>query len=175
MKVDQYIKLWGEEHGYQSSNSRQTASVDDGKDKFDKKDEDTEDNNDMDVDDQDEEEDVDGNADGDESFIPEDKLDYETTSDKNVAMDDDDVVEGDDEETSSEVGEDEVGTVMEEKKANKVNAFETKGVNNYNDLVDFYNARGDCRVSRNYITVEGNSLGNWVHEQRHKFERGMYS
>jgi hypothetical protein len=37
LKIDEYKALWGEEYGYQILNSDQKASVDDGKEKVDKK------------------------------------------------------------------------------------------------------------------------------------------
>jgi hypothetical protein len=58
-------------------------------------------------------------------------------------------------------------------KVKKVNAFEMKWVHNYNDLVSFYNTNGNCRIPRWFVMVEGNSLGNWVHNQRKKFKSGQ--
>jgi hypothetical protein len=69
------------------------------------------------------------------------------------------------------VGEDKSGEVVKEIKFKKVNAFEMKWVKNYNDIVSFYNTNGHCRIPRRFVTVEGYSLGNWVHGQRKKFKR----
>jgi hypothetical protein len=33
---------------------------------------------------------------------------------------------------------------------------------------------GDCRVPRDFATVEGSMLGNWVHDQRNKFKKGQF-
>jgi hypothetical protein len=51
-----------------------------------------------------------------------------------------------------------------------VNDFETKWVHNYNDVVSYYNTNGNCRIPHWFVTVEGNKLGNWVHDQRKKFK-----
>jgi hypothetical protein len=45
-------------------------------------------------------------------------------------------------------------------------------VNNYNNLVTFYNTNGHCIAKRNVDTAEGKKLGNWVHDQRQKFKAG---
>jgi hypothetical protein len=49
--IDQYRDLWGEDHGFQSSNSDQKDTVDDKTGNVDKEDEDTEDKDNMDADD----------------------------------------------------------------------------------------------------------------------------
>jgi hypothetical protein len=38
--------------------------------------------------------------------------------------------------------------------------------------VSYYNNNGDCRVPRDFATVEESMLGNWVHDQRNKFKKG---
>jgi hypothetical protein len=48
-------------------------------------------------------------------------------------------------------------------------------VNNYNDMVSFYNTNGHCIVKRRFATAEGRKLGNWVHDQRKKFKAGVLS
>jgi hypothetical protein len=50
-----------------------------------------------------------------------------------------------------------------------------KWVNNYNDIVSYYNTNGNCHVPRDFATVEGSMLGNWVHDQRNKFKTGQLS
>jgi hypothetical protein len=47
-----------------------------------------------------------------------------------------------------------------------------KWVNNYNNMVTFYNSNGHCIAKRNVDTAEGKKLGNWVHDQRKKFKAG---
>jgi hypothetical protein len=36
--------------------------------------------------------------------------------------------------------------------------------------VSYYNTNGNCRIPRWFVTVEGNKLGNWLHDQRKKFK-----
>jgi hypothetical protein len=136
--IDQYRELWGKYHGYQSPNSDQKDTVDDKMDTVDKEDEDTEYKDDMDAHDVDEDEDVEVKVDGDENFIPEDEPDDDDE-------DDDDTV-CDHEENPDDVGEDKAGEGVKEIKVKKVNAFETKWVYNYNDLVSFYNTNGNCHI-----------------------------
>jgi hypothetical protein len=45
-------------------------------------------------------------------------------------------------------------------------------VNNCNNMVTFYNMNGHCIAKTNVDTAEGKKLGNWVHDQRKKFEAG---
>jgi hypothetical protein len=45
-------------------------------------------------------------------------------------------------------------------------------VNNYNNMVTFYNTNGHCIAKRNVDTAECKKLGNWVHDQRKKFKAG---
>jgi hypothetical protein len=39
-------------------------------------------------------------------------------------------------------------------------------VNNYNDMVSYYNTNGHCIVKYQFATAEGRMVGNWVHDQR---------
>jgi hypothetical protein len=127
-------------------------------------DEDKDDNDDADADEDDEEEgeDEDVKADGDECYFPpDDELDDAPMAEadppvSNGVTDDVDDADGDAEETSEEGG----GVGVEEMKDKKTNAFDTKWVKKYADLVHYYNANGDCHVVPKYITAEGNSLGN---------------
>jgi hypothetical protein len=48
-------------------------------------------------------------------------------------------------------------------------------VNNYNDMVSFYNTNGHCIVKLRLTTAEGHKLGNWVHDQQKKFKAGVLS
>jgi hypothetical protein len=48
-------------------------------------------------------------------------------------------------------------------------------VNNYNDMVSFYNTNGHCIVKHRFATAEGRKLGNWVHDQQKKFKAGVLS
>jgi hypothetical protein len=41
--------------------------------------------------------------------------------------------------------------------------------------VSYYNTNGNCCVPYEFATVEGNKLGNWVHDQRKKFKTGHLS
>jgi hypothetical protein len=68
------------------------------------------------------------------------------------------------------VGEEKAGEGVKVIKVKKVNAFETKWVHNYNNIVPLYNTNGSCCIPRRLDTVEGRSLGNWVHDQRKKFK-----
>jgi hypothetical protein len=54
-----------------------------------------------------------------------------------------------------------------------VNTFKMKWIHTYNDLVSFYNTNGTCHIHRQFVTVGGYLLGNWVHDQRKKFKRGQ--
>jgi hypothetical protein len=162
---DQYRDLWGEDHGYQRPNSDQKDTVDDETDNVDKVDEDIVDKDDTEIDDVDEDEDVDVKPDDDDSFVPD------------IEPDDDD--EGDDdavcahEDNPDNVGEEKAGEGVIETKDKKVNAFLTKWVHNYNDVMSYYNTNGNCRIPRWFVTVEGKKLGNWVHDPRKKFKSGQ--
>jgi hypothetical protein len=48
-------------------------------------------------------------------------------------------------------------------------------VNNYNDMVSFYNTNGHCIVEREFATAKWRKLGNWVHDQRKKIKAGVLS
>jgi hypothetical protein len=163
---DQYRDLWCEDHGYQSPSSDQKDTVDDKTDNVDKVDEDTEDKEDTETDDFDEDEDVDVEvkADEDESFVPEDEPDDDDEGDDYAVCDH--------EENPDDVGEDKAGEGVKEIKVKKVKAFEIKWVHNNNNLMSFYNTNGNCRNPHRFVTVEGYSLVNWVHDQRKKFKRG---
>jgi hypothetical protein len=148
--IDQYRDLLGEPHGYQSPNSDQKDTLDDKTDNFDKEYEDTADMDDTEIDDEDE--DVEVKADEDESYVPEDDSDDDDEGDDDAVCDHDD--------NTDDVGEDKAGEGVKEIKVNKLNAFETKWVHNYNDIVSFYNTNGNCRNPHRSVTVEGYSLGN---------------
>jgi hypothetical protein len=160
--IDQYRDLWGEYHGYQSLNSDQKDIVDDKTENVDKEDEDTEDKDDVE-----EDEDVKFKADEDESFVPEDEPDDDDEGD-----DDDDDAVCDQEENPDDVGEDKAGEGVKEINFKKLNAFKTKWVHTYKDLVSFYNTNGNCHIPHQFVTGEGYWLVNWVHDQRKKLKHG---
>jgi hypothetical protein len=166
---NQYRELWGKEHGYQSPNSDQQDIVSDVTDNVDKVNEDIVDKDKTETDDVDEDEDEDKDVevkpDDDESYVPGVDLDDNDE-------DEDDAVCGNN-DNADDVGEDEVVEAVIETNNKKENAFLTKWVNNYNDVVSYYNTNGNCCVPRNFATVEGSMLGNWVHDQRKKFKTGQ--
>jgi hypothetical protein len=71
------------------------------------------------------------------------------------------------------VAEDVVGGVETNTKMQKLH-YEA-WVNNYNDMVAFYNTNGHCIVKRKVATAEGRKLGNLVHDQRKKIKAGTLS
>jgi hypothetical protein len=71
------------------------------------------------------------------------------------------------------VSEDVVGGVETNTKMQKLH-YEA-WVNNYNDMVSFYNTNGHWIVKRKVATVEGRKLGNCVHDQRKKIKAGTLS
>jgi hypothetical protein len=79
---------------------------------------------------------------------------------------DDDDLDGNDEEVSEEGG----GVGVEETNDKKTNAFDMTWVKQYADFVHYYNKNGDFHVVRKYVITEGNSLGNWVNDQRKKYK-----
>jgi hypothetical protein len=81
----------------------------------------------------------------------------------------------DNNDNADDVGEDELVEGVIETKNKKENDFFKKWVNNYNNVVSYYNTSGNCRVPRRFVTVEGNKLGNWMHDQRKKFKTGQLS
>jgi hypothetical protein len=70
--------------------------------------------------------------------------------------------------------EDKVVECVETSTKNQKHHYET-WVNNYNDIVSYYNTNGDCQVTRDFATAEGRMFGNWVHDQRKKFKAGALS
>jgi hypothetical protein len=164
---NQYRELWGEEHGYQSPNSDHQDIVADDTDNFDKVNEEIVDKDETETDDVDEDEDKDAdedvevNPDDDESYVP------GVEPDDNDEDEDDAVC--DNNNNADDVGEDEVVEGVIETNIKKETSFFKKWVNNYNDAVSYYTTNGNCRVPRDFNTVKGNRLGNWVHDQRKKF------
>jgi hypothetical protein len=71
------------------------------------------------------------------------------------------------------VAEDVVGGVETNTKMQKLH-YEA-WVNNYNNMVSFYNTNGHCIVKRKVATAEVRKLGNWVHDQRKKIKAGTLS
>jgi hypothetical protein len=168
---NQYRELLGEDHGYHSPNSDHQDIVTDETDNVDKVNEDIVDkdeteNNDVDED-EDENEDVEVNPDDDASYVP------GVEPDDNDEDEDDAVCDNND--NADNVGEDEVVEGVIETNNNKEIFFKNKWVNNYNDVVSYYNTNGNFRAPRNFATVEGNKLGNWVHDQRKKLKTGNLS
>jgi transcription initiation factor IIF auxiliary subunit len=138
--------------------------VDDKMDKVDKEDEDTEYKDDTDADDVDEDQYAEVKVDGDDIFVPEDEPDDNDEYNNDAVCDHED--------NPDDVGEDKSGKGVKEIKVKKVNAFEMKWVNTYNDLMSFYNTNGNCRKPCRFVTVEGYPLVNWVHDQTNKTKRG---
>jgi hypothetical protein len=73
---------------------------------------------------------------------------------------------------AEDVGEGEVVEGVETNTNNQNRHYET-WINNYNNVVSYYNTNGDCQVTRDFATAEGLMLGNWVHDQRKKFKNGV--
>jgi hypothetical protein len=124
--------------------------------------------------DKDEDEDVQVKPDDDSSYVPSVSLDDkdededDAVSGNNDNADDvgeDKVVEG--VIDAEDVGEDEVVEGVETNTKSQKRHYET-WVNNYNDIVSYYNTNGDCQVTCDFATAEGRMLGNWVHDQREK-------
>jgi hypothetical protein len=179
----QYRELWGEEHGYRSPNSPnsdQQYIVSDVKINVDKanvgtvdKDETESDDVDEDEDeDKDEDEDVQVKPDDDSTYVPgvslgdndEDEDDAVGGNNSNADnVGEDEVVEG--VIDGEDVGEEEVVEGVGTNTKNQKRHYET-WVNNYNDIVSYYNTNDDCQVTREFATAEGRLLGNWVHDQR---------
>jgi hypothetical protein len=139
----QYRDLWGEYHGYHSPNSDQQDTVVDETDNFDNVDEDIIDKDETETDDVDEDEDE------DEDEYIEVKPDEDDSFGPGVEPDDDDACDDeavcDNEDNADAVGEDEVLEGVIETNKKKVNAFLTKWVKNYNDIMSYYNINCNCR------------------------------
>jgi hypothetical protein len=75
---------------------------------------------------------------------------------------------------AEDVVEDEVVERVETNTKNQKRHYEA-WVNNYNDIVSYYNTNGDCQVTHEFATAEGRMLGNWVHGQREKIKAGVLS
>jgi hypothetical protein len=169
--------LWGEEHGYNSPNRDQQDIVADKTDNVDKVNEDIVDKDETETDDVDEDEDKDKDADADEdvevnpdddeSYVPGVELDDNDEDEDDAVCDNNDNADG--------VGEEEVVEAVIETNNKKENSFFKKWVNTYNDAVSYYNTNCNCRVPHKFATVEGNKLGNWVHDQRKKFKTKQLS
>jgi hypothetical protein len=163
--------LWGEEHGYQSPNSEQQDIVADETDNVEKVNEDIVNKDETEADDvdddEDEDKDVEVNPDDDESYVPGVDLDDNDEDEDDAVCDNND--------NADDVGEDEVVEGVIETNNKKENRHFKKWVNNYNDVVSYYNTNGNCRAPREFATVESNRLGNWVHDQRKKFKTGQLS
>jgi hypothetical protein len=170
---NQYRELWGEEHGYQSPNSYQQDIVADETDYVNKVNEDIVDKDETETDDANEDEDkyadedVEVNPDDDESYVP------GIEPDDNDEDEDDAVCDNNDK--ADDVGEDEVAEGVIETNNKKETSFFKKWVNNNTDVVSYYNINCNCRIPHDFDTVEGNRLGNWVHDQRQKFKTGQLS
>jgi hypothetical protein len=131
--------------------------------------------------DKDEDEDVQVRPDDDSSYVPvvslgdnDEDEDDAVGGNNNNANDvgEDEVVEG--VIDAEDVGEDKIVEGVETNTKNQKRHYET-WVNNYNDVVSYYNTNGDCQVTRDFATAEGCMLGNWVHDQRKKFKNGVLS
>jgi hypothetical protein len=172
----QYRELWGEEHGYRSPTRDQQDTVSDVTVNVDKANVDTvnkdeTESDDVDKDeDEDKDEDVQVKPDDDSSYVPGSSL---------GDNDEDDAVGGNN-ENADDVGEDELveGVIDAEDLVEDegVECVETNTknqkhhydawVNNYNDIVSYYNTNGNCQFTHEFAPAEGRMLGNWVHDQR---------
>jgi hypothetical protein len=133
--------------------------------------------------DKDEDEDVQVNPDDNESYVPDVSLDDKDEDEDDAVggnndnagiVGEDKVVEGIID--AEDVGEDEEVEVegVETNTKNQNHHYET-WVNNYNDVVSYFNTNGDCQVTRDFATAEGRMSVNWVHDQRKKFKNGVLS
>jgi hypothetical protein len=183
----QYRELWGKEHGYRSPTSDQQDTVSDVTVNVDKANVDTVDKDDMESDDADEDEDEDKHEDvqvkpgDDSSYVPGVSLgDNDEDEDDAVGGNNDNADDVGEEELvegvidAEDVVEDEVVECVETNTKNQKRHYEA-WVNNYNDIVSYYNTNGDCQVTREFATAEGRMLGNWVHDQREKIKAGVLS
>jgi hypothetical protein len=188
----QYRELWGKDHGYWSPNSPNSDHQDIVSHvtvNVDKVNVDTVDKDETETDDVDEDEDKDKDEDEDVQVKPDDDSSYVPGVSLGVNDEDEDDVVGGNNDNADDVGEDELvegvidaeyvgdDEVVERVETNTKNQkrhYET-WVNNYNDIVSYYNTNGDCQVTRNFATAEGRMLGNWVHDQRKKIKAGVLS
>jgi hypothetical protein len=177
-----YKELWGKNHGYRTPPIEKPDTVSDVTVNVDKADVGSVDKDETESDDVDKDEDEDTNEDvqvkrdDDSSYVPGVSL-------GDNDEDEDDAVGGNN-DNADDVGEDElVKDVIDDEDV--VEGFETNTkmqkchyeawVNNYNDMVSFYNTNGHCIVKRRFATAEGRKLGNWVHDQRKKIKAGVLS
>jgi hypothetical protein len=160
----QYRELWGEEHGYRSPNSDQqyivsNVTVNVNKANVDTVDKDETESDDVDEDeDEDKDEDVQVKPDDDSSYVPGVSLgDNDEDEDDAVGCSNDNADDGGEDELvegvidAEDVVEDEEVERVETNTKNQKRHYEA-WVNNYNDIVSYYNTNGDCQVTRNFAT-----------------------
>jgi hypothetical protein len=175
-----YKEVWGVAHRSQSSASENPDTASDVTANVDKADVGSADMDEMESDDIDEEEDtnrdVEENRDDDSSYVPGTSLgDNDEDKDDSVGDINDNAVDVGADEAVEDVivAEDEVVGVESRNKKQKLHY--DAWVNNYNEMVSFYNTNGHCIDKRNVATSEGRKLGNWVHDQHKKFKAGTLS
>jgi hypothetical protein len=126
--------------------------------------------------DEDTNEDVQVKRDDDSSYAPGISLGYNDEDEDDAVGGNNDNADdvGEDEAVEDViVAEDEVGGVETNTKRQKLHY--DAWVNNYKEMVSFYNTNGHCIVKRRVATAEGCKLGNLVHDQRKKINPGTLS
>jgi hypothetical protein len=58
------------------------------------------------------------------------------------------------------------------RKHKKMNVYDKTFLERLTDFARHYAASGDTNIHRDYTTAEGNNLGNWLREQRKKYNSG---
>jgi hypothetical protein len=175
-----YKEVWGVAHRSQSSASENPDNASDVTANVNKADVGSVDKEYTESDDVDEEEDTNKDVEveryDDSSYVPGISL-GDNDEDKDDAVgginDNADNVGEDEAVEDVIVAEDEVVGVETHTKRQKLH-YEA-WVNNYNEMVLFYNTNGHCIAKRKVATSEGRKLGNWVHDQRKKFKAGTLS
>jgi hypothetical protein len=150
-----YRELWGEDHGYRTPPSEEHDTVSDVTVNVDKANVDTVDKDEMESDDVDEDEDEDKNE--DVQVKPDDDSGYVPGVSLGDNDEDEDDAVGGNNNNADDVGEDElVEDVIDAEDVVECAETNTKNqkrhyeawVKNYNDMVSYYNANGDCIVTR---------------------------
>jgi hypothetical protein len=174
--------LWGEEHRYRTPPSEQQDTVSDVMVNVDKANVVTVDKDETESDDVDEDEDEDTNEDvqvkpdDDSSYVPGVSLgDNDEDEDDTVGGNNDNADDvGEDELVEDVIDAEDVVEGVDTNTKNQKRHYEA-WINNYNDMVSYYNTNGHCIVKGQFATAEGRMLGNWVHDQRKSFKAGVLS
>jgi hypothetical protein len=171
-------EVWGIPHQSQSSTSENPDTASDVTVSVDKAEVGSVDKDETESDEVDEDEDTNEDVqvkrDDDSSYVP-GILSVENDEDDAVGGSNDNADDAGEDKSVEDViiAEDEAGGV--ETNTNKQKLHYEAWVNNYNEMVSFYNTNGHCISKRNVDTAEGRKLDNWVHDQRTKIKAGTLS